>query len=91
MNQCVAQNQDRVSQIGLPQFQRFQHGADAVKGTFVLQQPRHRNGTVAIGISLDDSHHRNTGFCAYRVEIPPDCIQIDLDPGVIEIQENHLA
>ena len=87
----MAQDQNGGAQTGPTQFHGFQHGADTEKGAFALQQPGHLNGTVAIGIGLDDGHDGNTGLPADPVKVPGNGIQIDFDSGIVEIQEDQLA
>ena len=87
----VAQDQNGGPQAGPPQFHGFQHGADAEKGALLFQKPGDGDGTVAIGIGLDDRHDGNTGFLGNGIKIPGNGIQVDPHPGVVEIQENQLT
>ena len=86
----MAQNQNGGVQTGLPQFHGFQHGADAEEGAFFPQKPGHLDGAVAVGIGLDDGHHRHTGFFPDGVEVVGNGVQVDLDPGAVEIQGSRL-
>ena len=52
----------------------------------ILEQAGHLDGTVAVGVGLDDGHHLDTGLVPDRVDVGGDGIQIDLYIGVVEVQ-----
>ena len=82
-NVRVSQNQDGVGEPRPAQFRGFQHGADTEEGAFVLQKPCHLNGTVAVGIRLDNAQQLTAG-----TELCHDllCTAVDLAPlAVVEI------
>ena len=79
----VAQNQYRPGNSGVPQLQRFGHGADAEKGAPIFQQPGDRHGAVAVGVGLDDRHHRHFGLAADRVKIGRNSVQVNDRPGAV--------
>ena len=79
----VAQNQYRPGNSGVPQLQRFGHGADAEKSAPIFQQPGDRHGAVAVGVGLDDRHHRHFGLAADRVKIGRNSVQVNDRPGAV--------
>ena len=91
LHRGVAQNENGGQDPGTAKLHSLQHGADTEKGTFALQLPGQLNGPVAVGIGLDDSHHRNAHLFPDGIKIGIDPIQVDLNPCVIKIQENPLT
>ena len=61
----------------LPQLQRLQNRADAKESAAVIQVPGKLNRTVAVGVGLDDGHHRclNPGLDGF--DVVPDGIQVN--------------
>ena len=85
----VAQNQDGGGEPRVPELQGFQNGADAEEGTLVLEKPGYLYCPVAVGIGLDDCHHRHPGLFPDGIYIVRDGIQVDDHSGSVKIHENQ--
>ena len=86
----VAQNQNRRFQSRPPELHSLQHRADAEESAFILQEPGHLDGPVAVGIGLDDAHHRQTGLFFDGSDIFFNGIQVNDHLGIVVIQAYQL-
>ena len=71
------------------QLHGFQHGADAEEGALLFQQPGNGHRAVAIGVGLDNGHHRDVCLGGDGIYIRFNGAQVNFDPGIVKIHRVH--